>query len=226
MAHQPTQSGASSAPQAQTPNPGADASGFALRPATRSDAGAIADLLLEGFGHEYGGWLHRRAGRRFIERIHTLPGRLYGLLVAVDSANRPIGVAGLRTREVHPRSDGLEERMLFEELGVGRALLLDLRAALTEPPMYQPRSHEAYIYSVAVTAAWRRRGVASALLTALHDRARSYGKTSVLLEVAANNQAACRLYLHHGYVVVGRRRGLLGWLPLGAPTHLLMHKEL
>ncbi len=199
---------------------------FNIRPAVRSDAPAIASLLLEGFGHEYGGLLRRRGGRRFIERIHALPGRLQGLLVAVDETNTPIGVAGMRTREFQPRSDGAEERAMFEELGVGTALWLDLRAALTEPPAYRPRGDEAYIYSVSVTATWRGQGVATTLLEALHDRARSYNKRFALLEVAANNHGALKLYERLGYTTIKRRHGLLAWLPLGAPPLLLMRKHL
>ncbi|MDQ5854326.1 MAG: hypothetical protein M3380_20100, partial [Chloroflexota bacterium] len=55
--------------------------GLTVRPARPGDAAAIADLLLEGFGHEYSGKLRTPAGRRMMERIHTLPGRLSGVFV-------------------------------------------------------------------------------------------------------------------------------------------------
>ncbi len=200
--------------------------GFEVRPATRADVPAIASLLLEGFGHEYGGVLRQRAGRRFIERIHALPGRLSGMVVAVNNAHVPIGVAGLRTRELHPRYDGAEEQAMFEELGIGSSILLDLRSALTEPPAYHPRGDEAYIYSVSVTAAWRGRGVADALLNYLHQRGRDLGKTQALLEVVETNMPARRLYERHGYAVLRRRRGLLAWLPFGVPPLILMCKQL
>lgn len=200
--------------------------GFVVRPAIRADVPAIAGLLLEGFGHEYGGMLRQRAGRRFIERIHTLPGRLSGMVVAVNDANIPIGVAGLRTRELHPRYDGAEEQAMFEELGIGSSILLDLRSALTEPPPYHPSRMEAYIYSVSVTQDWRGRGVGDGLLTFLHQRARDLGKSRVLLEVVATNMPARRLYTRHGYIILRRRRGLLAWLPFGVPALLLMCKTL
>ncbi len=199
---------------------------FHVRPAVRADVPTIAELLLEGFGHEYGGMLRQRAGRRFIERIHTLPGRLTGIVVAVDERDMPVGVAGLRTREMRPRQDGAEEQAMFEELGVGSSILLDLRAALTEPPPYQPRSNEAYIYSVSVTRAWRGKGVADALLDHLHARARELGKTAVLLEVVETNTAARRLYARNGYILLRRRRGILAWLPFGASALLLLCKQL
>jgi ribosomal protein S18 acetylase RimI-like enzyme len=199
---------------------------FAVRPATRADVPAIADLLLEGFGHEYGGMLRQRAGRRFLERIHALPGRLNGIVVAVDSENVPIGVAGLRTWELHPHFDRAEEQAMFEELGVGSSIVLDLRAALKEPPPYRPQIGEAYIYSVAVTQAWRGRGVADSILEYLHCRAKELGKLTALLEVIETNLPARRLYERHGYTLVRRRRGLLAWLPFGVPPLLLLAKQL
>ncbi len=197
---------------------------FEIRPAVRSDVSAIAGLLLEGFGNEYGGMLRQR--RRFIERVHALPGRLAGMVVAVDQTDTPIGVAGLRTRELRPMFDGAEEQAMFEELGIGRSILLDVIAALTEPPPYQPRSTEAYIYSVVVTRSWRGKGVADQLLDSLHRRAQNLGKSSALLEVVETNMSARRLYDRHGYRVLKRRRGPLAWLPFGFPALLLMHKRL
>lgn len=199
---------------------------FTVRPATRADVPAMASLLLEGFGHEYGGMLRRRAGRRFIERVHALPGRLAGMVVAVDRSDTPIGVAGLRTAELRPRSDGAEEQAMFEELGVGSSILIDLYASLMEPLPYQPRRDEGIIYSVTVTAPWRGHGVGAALLDFLHDRARSLGKRVAVLEVVASNRAARRLYERHDYHVAARRRSLLGWLPFGVPPVLLMRKSL
>jgi ribosomal protein S18 acetylase RimI-like enzyme len=192
----------------------------------RADVPAIASLLLEGFGHEYGGMLRQRAGRRFIERIHALPGRLSGMVVAVDALDEPIGVAGLRTQELRPRYDGAEEQAMFEELGIGSSILLDIRAALTEPPPYHPRGQEAYIYSVSVTQAWRGYGVGDSLLHFLHERAHQLGKVRVLLEVMENNEPARRLYVRHGYTILRRRRGLLAWIPFGAPSLLLMCKQI
>ncbi len=198
---------------------------FSVRSATRPDVPGIAALLLEGFGHEYRGRLRLRAAR-WIERVHALPGRLTGMAVAVDQHDMPIAVAGLRTREIYPRLDGLEERALFEELGIGASLLLDLRISLSEPPIYHPRSNEAFIYSVAVTAPWRGHGVGDALLEWLHARARSLGKTLVVLEVSETNAPARRLYERHGYTIRRRRRSPLAWLHLGVAPVLLMEKRL
>ncbi len=199
---------------------------WSIRPARAADAPRIAELLIEGFGYEYGGLLRGPGGRRLVERTHRLPRHLRGMIVAVDSQDQPIGLAGLRTRELQVRPDWTEERIIMEELGIGVALVLELYSILTEPMPYQLRSDEAYIYSVAVTTTWRGRGIADGLLDYLHEEARRLRKRVALLEVAENNQPARRLYQRHGYTLIKRRHGLLAWLPLGIPVRLLLCKVL
>ncbi len=166
------------------------------------------------------------AGQRMLERIHALPGRLNGMFVATDSTDRPIGMAGLRTTELRPTTNWQEESIQLEELGMARAFWLELRADLTEPSNYQLRPDEAFVYSVVVTASWRRHGVAEALLQVLQREAWSRGKRHIALEVVANNTAALRLYERRGYTLVKRRRGLLSLLRLGVPPRLLLARPL
>jgi len=197
-----------------------------IRPARSVDAPAIAALLLEGFGGEYGGNLRTPAGRRLMERIHALPGRLTGVFVVVPEGGTPVGMAGLRTRESGAQTGWAEEQITMEELGLGPALWLELRATLSEPPTYQVRGDEAFLYNVVVTAAWRGMGVGDRLLRHLHAEAERRGKRRVLLEVAASNQHALGLYQRHGYTIARKRRGVLAWLGLGIPPRLLMSKSL
>jgi ribosomal protein S18 acetylase RimI-like enzyme len=197
-----------------------------VRAARPTDAPAIAALLVEGFGHEYGGVLRRPSGLRAVEHTYLLPGRLHGVVVAVDEHDQPIGVAGLRTRDVLPNLDQREQMVMMQELGIGRVLQLDLFASLSDPPPYQIKRHEAFVYSVTVTQRWRGRGVADALMERLHTMARELGKTTVVLEVVESNAPARRLYARHGYVLRQRRRGLLAWLPFGVSPRLLLAKEL
>jgi ribosomal-protein-alanine N-acetyltransferase len=58
---------------------------------------------------------------------------------------------------------------------------------------------------VAVDPSSRGRGVASALVAALLDAARTDGAARVLLEVAADNGAALGLYARHGFAEIDRR---------------------
>jgi [ribosomal protein S18]-alanine N-acetyltransferase len=66
-------------------------------------------------------------------------------------------------------------------------------------------SNECEILTLGVAPRWRRRGVAQALLQTMIMEARHRGLTSVVLEVAIDNDAASNLYTAAGFVAVGRR---------------------
>lgn len=67
----------------------------------------------------------------------------------------------------------------------------------------QSAADEAEILNLAVDPAWRRRGVGSALLQAVAQRARG----TIYLEVAELNAAAIALYRKLGWVEAGLRTG-------------------
>lgn len=64
---------------------------------------------------------------------------------------------------------------------------------------------ECDIDNVAVFPAYRRQGIAGALLDALEDCARVHGASFLTLEVRASNMPAIRLYRGKGYQKVGAR---------------------
>ena len=64
---------------------------------------------------------------------------------------------------------------------------------------------EAEIFSIGVALAFRRRGVGTALLTAMAEIARLRGAHSVFLEVGIDNRAARALYSKEGYEIIGHR---------------------
>lgn len=64
---------------------------------------------------------------------------------------------------------------------------------------------ECYIDNVAVFPAYRRQGIAGALLDALEDYARAHGASFLTLEVRVSNMPAIRLYRGKGYQEVGAR---------------------
>jgi len=66
---------------------------------------------------------------------------------------------------------------------------------------------EAWVNNLAVRRDRQRHGLGGTLLGDLLDHARTSGATQVLLEVAADNEAAQRLYDAHGFDVIGVRRG-------------------
>ncbi|MFJ6195653.1 ribosomal protein S18-alanine N-acetyltransferase [Micromonospora sp. NPDC092111] len=66
---------------------------------------------------------------------------------------------------------------------------------------------EAWVQNIAVRRDAQRRGVGRALLTDLLAEAARRGAGSVLLEVAADNAPAQRLYAAYGFEPIGVRRG-------------------
>ncbi|MEX1183149.1 MAG: ribosomal protein S18-alanine N-acetyltransferase [Gemmatimonadota bacterium] len=60
--------------------------------------------------------------------------------------------------------------------------------------------------NVAVTDAWRRRGLGALLLMEVLRRAERRGVREVFLEVRPSNEVARRLYERYGFTAVGRRR--------------------
>jgi phosphinothricin acetyltransferase len=59
-------------------------------------------------------------------------------------------------------------------------------------------------HSVYVAEGARRRGIATALLAALTERAREMGKHVMVAGIAADNEASIRLHARHGFVETGR----------------------
>lgn len=65
---------------------------------------------------------------------------------------------------------------------------------------------EGSIDRVAVSPAYRRRGIADALVANAVGRGRESGLAAVMLEVRASHIPAIRLYEKHGFEAVGRRK--------------------
>jgi ribosomal-protein-alanine N-acetyltransferase len=66
---------------------------------------------------------------------------------------------------------------------------------------------EAEILSVGVAARCQRRAVGARLLSGLCELAATHGVRKLFLEVAADNEAALRLYHAQGFSEIGRRKG-------------------
>jgi ribosomal-protein-alanine N-acetyltransferase len=65
---------------------------------------------------------------------------------------------------------------------------------------------DADVQTLAVAPSARHSGLGRRLLEELIDEAARRGSTRIFLEVAADNEAAQRLYLHNGFEVTARRR--------------------
>ena len=90
----------------------------------------------------------------------------------------------------------LEEKQILSLLGDGRTLFLAAREGelLTGSVWVQTVLDEGYIGNVAVRPAFRRRGIADALLHALETLGRERELSFLTLEVRAGNEPAIALY--------------------------------
>ncbi|MFX0547516.1 GNAT family N-acetyltransferase [Roseovarius sp. S1116L3] len=80
---------------------------------------------------------------------------------------------------------------------------------------------EAELLTLAVDPDHRRQGIAVRLLADVEAAAARMGAAQQFLEVAADNPAACALYLGAGYAEVGRRAGYYA-RPGGTPVDALV----
>ncbi|MEU6860327.1 ribosomal protein S18-alanine N-acetyltransferase [Glycomyces sp. NPDC046736] len=99
------------------------------------------------------------------------------------------------------------EAVLWTELSAGhdyRAVFDGERIAGYAGTAYS--GDEAWINNIAVDAAYRRRGIARALMDDLIARARAGGAKALFLEVAVDNAPAQRLYDDYGFVGLGVRK--------------------
>ena len=85
------------------------------------------------------------------------------------------------------------------------AIAVDAVAALAGFILCRAAAGEAEILTLAVPPEHRRRGVASALLEAGAVTAHGLGARTLFLEVAADNEAALRLYATSDFKPAGRR---------------------
>lgn len=114
-------------------------------------------------------------------------------------------VAGLEIEIFGP--EAWSEAVLWTELSAGhdyRAVFDGERIAGYAGTAYS--GDEAWINNIAVDAAYRRRGIARALMDDLIARARAGGAKALFLEVAVDNAPAQRLYDDYGFVGLGVRK--------------------
>ncbi|HEX4114080.1 MAG TPA: ribosomal protein S18-alanine N-acetyltransferase [Stellaceae bacterium] len=79
---------------------------------------------------------------------------------------------------------------------------------------------DAEILTIGVAPGARRHGIARALIANLAKRARQRGARRLLLEVAADNEAAIALYRSIGFILLGERPGYYR-LPSGRADALI-----
>ena len=118
-------------------------------------------------------------------------------------------VTPLLTIERECFSHPLEEKQLAALLADGNTCFFAATEGteITGYVWLQTVLDEGYIGNVAVRPAFRRRGIADALLETLDLFAASRKLAFLTLEVRVGNKPAIALYEKHGYAEVGRRPG-------------------
>ena len=126
-------------------------------------------------------------------------------------------------RELFP-DDPWSERTLREELAAPDRYYLVARdgADLVGYAGIADLAGEAHIMTIGVRADRRRTGIGSLLLDALLERAAAWRCDRVLLEVAADNEAAQQMYARRGFVAFGIRRN---YYPATGTDAVVMARE-
>lgn len=202
---------------------------YTVREARIRDDADIAGLVVEGFLDKFRPIFGRRMDRsmavmdKWVRLEHSLGG-VCSLVIENDATAEIAASVGVRTG---PSEDDALSRGLWEalrrNLGFPHA---SWAATLLSYPRYAASTSEAYVERLVVSPAYRRHGLAHALLEAAEDHARRAGKRTVGLHVSENNMPALGLYEAHGYVEKGRQRSWLTGYFLGIRSWLYLQKEL
>lgn len=130
-----------------------------------------------------------------------MPAIHHGLQVRAARRDELDALLALEQASFHV--DRISRRQYRHHLGSPRAeVLVGLRGGSLVGSallLFRHGARVARLYSLAVDAAWRGRGVGRGLLETAERRARRRGCTRMRLEVRADNRVAQELYQRHGY---------------------------
>ena len=99
------------------------------------------------------------------------------------------------------------ESSLREAIGRGRLIALGSDEQLVGYIHYSGVFPHAKVQQIAVSPAWRRKGVASTLIRTLVGKLESHGFLSLKAEIAETLTESLAFYRHNGFVEVARRKG-------------------
>ena len=199
---------------------------FQIRQAHLADIETIVELHREAFADKFGGAFGRQGTHRGAEALALAwqqqgSRALRGMFVA-EHEGAVVATTSLHTQEMGVDSSGAAERAFQQVLGFWGATRSLIALSLID---HRVTRDEAFITDVAVVPAYRRRGLARALLAHVEQEALRARKHYLGLYVSANNRAACELYRQLGFVEVRQRRSWLAqflfkqrlWLYLQKP---------
>lgn len=100
----------------------------------------------------------------------------------------------------------IENRWREQELGFRTVIVAEVEGAPVATVSFNARGPAAgpmHLFALEVGLRWRNRGIATALVRHVLDRAREEGRDAVYLEVRSDNRTARRLYHRLGFRRVG-----------------------
>lgn len=174
-------------------------SAFRLRPAEPDDAAALAELILVAGGGVYEFQLEGLFGD--VALVDVLASGICGVagnfshrhMVVAEDAAAGGSVVGMA--HAHP----VEWMRTLD-----RSFIPPDRLAHLAPFEALQDWDSYFVSALAVVPAWRRRGLGTALLDALADKARAGGFPRLSLHVWADNASALAFYAKAGFVEAGR----------------------
>lgn len=113
-------------------------------------------------------------------------------------------------------------RQILGHYGWRHAAGVIARGLKVESVIPPPTGTMHYLAHLAVAPAWRGHGIGQALIGHLLAQARELGRQQIVLDVAASNPAAERLYARLGFGVTGERSSQLANAQGRVPDHRRM----
>ena len=148
------------------------------------------------------GFFRFMLGRRFAEiiaRAYPRPNHSYSFqnVIYAEFDKRIVGMALSFTAEQHHK---FSDQPLKEAAGP-RALRMTIVKIICAPMLRILETiadGDFYLLSMAVDREYRGKGIGSALMDTIEERARASGSTRLSLDVSANNEGARRIYERRG----------------------------
>ncbi|MFC1716981.1 GNAT family N-acetyltransferase [Candidatus Poribacteria bacterium] len=148
------------------------------------------------------GFFRFMLGRRFAEiiaRAYPRPNHSYSFqnVIYAEFDKRIVGMALSFTAEQHHK---FSDQPLKEAVGP-RALRMTIVKIICAPMLRILETiadGDFYLLSMAVDREYRGKGIGSALIDTIEERARASGSTRLSLDVSANNEGARRIYERRG----------------------------
>jgi ribosomal protein S18 acetylase RimI-like enzyme len=197
--------------------------GVLVRPATRTDADQVTELITDTPGGLPDILGSRKGALRIVRKVFLTPGSLFGfphtLVAEADGTvvGEMVRLPGSLWKRLRWRT-GLG---MLIGTGPRQVWRLVWRGSLTGRAMAPIPADVLYVVSLSVAAAKRGQGIGAGLLANAVEEARAAKLRAVALDVAFSNDGALRFYLRQGFSTLSERHHrMAGGLPAGGSIRM------